>query len=309
MENKNIVNRGNRQIPEVLDKYADKLDEMIDMSSILLDKYLKNDLSGDDKLVPILFFRNALEYADSISILIRNSSIEPVKAINRILLENLLQFEYLLEKDVEKRSYAFLVWKIKQDLSLYRKMDKDSVENKTFKKKIEKDKLINNISFLDNISVASSVQKCSELLKLNGYKDANIEYEKTKKKHKFNINWYSLYSGPKNVSELAKKLDGSALYEIFYRSMSNNIHGTDIFRNKLVSKQNTNLTYLLQLRNPHEADKVLKDTLNFLLSMNLIFLKKLVPNELENFGTWYLSYQEFFISLGMKEDFIIAVTD
>lgn len=305
MENINIVNREKRQIPEVLDGYANKLDEIIDMSSVLLEKYLKKKVIGDDSLVPILFFRNALEYADSISILIKNSSIEPVKAINRILLENLLQLEYLLDEDTTKKSYAFLVWTIKQELKIYKKIDKNSPQNVDFKRKISNDKLINDVSFFDDIPVKVAIKKYSEMLKIDGYREASIEYEKTKSKTKFSIHWYSLYSGPKNISELAEKLNRSAHYEIFYRNMSNNIHGTDIFKNKLVSKQDDGLSYLLKLRNPHEVDKVLKDTLNFLLSMNLIFLEKLVPEETESFGVWYLSFQEFFINLGKKEDFIV----
>lgn len=299
----NIVNREKRQIPEILDKYADHLDKLIDMASTLLDKYLQKNALGDDKLVAILFFRNALEYADSIPILIRNSSIEPIKAINRILLENLLQLEYLLDCDTERRSYAFLVWMLKQEIKIYKKIDKNSLQNVHFKKKISNDKLIKDISVFDNIKVEAALERYSEILKIDGYKEANIEYEKMKSKS--NAYWFSLYSGPKNISELAEKLNRSAHYEIFYRNMSNNIHGTDIFKNKLVSKQDTGLTHLLKLRNPHEADIVLKDTLNFLFSMNLIFLQKLIPEETESFGVWYLSFQDFFINLGKKEDFAV----
>lgn len=307
MENISIVDREDRQIPDILDTYADKLDDIIDVSSLLLDRYLKKNIMSDDKLVPVLFFRNALEYVDSVSILVRNSSIEPIKAINRILLENLFQFEYLLEKDVENRSYAFLVWDIKQKLSFYKKIDKDSDGNKPFKKLINKDKLLEDISVLDNISVTSLIQRYSEILKLDGYKEANIEYEKTKKKNKFSPNWYSLYSGPKNVSDLAKNLNRTAHYEIFYREMSNNIHSTDIFKNKLVSKHN--ISYLTKLRNPFEADKVIKDTLNFLMSMVIIFLDELLPEEFENFVQWYASFKDFFVDIGMKEDFIVAGTN
>lgn len=299
-----LVNRENDQIPEILEIYSKKLDELIDISSKNLSSYLNKNLIGDDKLVPCLFFRNAIEYADSISILIKNSSIEPIKSLNRILLENLFQIEYLLNDDTEKKSFSFLVWSIKQDIKAYKKLKNGTSENKIFKEKFEKEKLINDYTVIENISVEDALEKCAKLLKQNGYKEASIEYEKTLSKNK-NPNWYSLYKGPKNIYGLAENLSKMIHYELFYRLGSNNVHSSDILKNKLIKKGDKNSAHFLQIRVPHEAPQVLKDTLNFLISINMIFLSKLVPEELDNFGKWYLNFQEFFLDLGQKKDFEI----
>lgn len=156
------------------------LDKLIDVSSDLLLSHLESNLSGDEKLVQCLFFRNIIEYADSISILLKNSSIEPIKALNRILLENVFQLEYLLTKDTNKRSFNFLVWSIKNDIKNYKKLKPDTKENEDFKSKFTNDKLVKymaDISKLLNKTVILTPENEQEtiLLKVDGHK---IEFYK-----------------------------------------------------------------------------------------------------------------------------------
>lgn len=301
-----LINRNNDQIPNILLKYSNMLDMLIDMSSDLLLSHLESNLSGDEKLVPCLFFRNIIEYADSISILIKNSSIEPIKALNRILLENVFQLEYLLIKDTDKRSFNFLVWSIKNDIKNYKKLKPDTKENEDFKGKFTNDKLIRNYSSMGGINVDEALSNSADILKQPGYREASIDYEKHFKKNKI-FNWYSIDSGLRNIKDLADSLKMEIHYDVFYRTLSNNIHGTDIIKSKLLKGENNNLVHISQIRQPIDSQKVLQETLNFLMTATLIFLHQLLPYKKKEFTKWYIkNFQEFYGNLQYVKDYKVS---
>lgn len=301
-----LINRNNDQIPDILLKYSNMLDMLIDMSSDLLLSHLESNLSGDEKLVPCLFFRNIIEYADSISILIKNSSIEPIKALNRILLENVFQLEYLLIKDTDKRSFNFLVWSIKNDIKNYKKLKPDTLENETFKGKFTNDKLIRYYSTVGKINVDKALSNSANILKQPGYKEASIDYEKYFKKHKI-FNWYSIDSGLRNIKELADSLKMEIHYDVFYRTLSSNIHGMDVIKGKLLKGEDNNLVHISKIREPINAQNVLQDSLNFLMTATLVFLHQLLPYKKKEFTEWYIkNFQKFYGNLQHVRDYKVS---
>lgn len=301
-----LINRSNDQIPDILSNYSGMLDKLIDMSSNLLLSHLESNLSGDEKIVPCLFFRNIIEYADSISILLKNSSIEPIKALNRILLENVFQLDYLLIKDTDKRSFNFLVWSIKNDIKIYKKLKSDTLENETFKRKFTNDKLIKSYLTVEGINVDKALSNSADILKQPGYKESAIEYERYYKKNKV-FNWYSIDSGLRNIKELADSLKMEIHYDIFYRTLSNNIHGMDVIKGKLLKGENNNLVYISQIREPINAQNVLQETLNFLMTATLIFLHQLLPHKKNEFTEWYINnFQEFYSNLQNVRDYKVS---
>lgn len=297
-----MINRSTRQIPEVLDKYSDNLNLLIDKTCNTLTRYLEQGLKGDDKIVPALFLRNAIEQADGISVMLKNSAIEPIKPLNRVLLENMLQLEYIVSDNITERSYAFLVGNVRNDLKNYLKLKVGTKENTAFASFFEKDALMKNNPKTDESSVDKQIALFHKILGEDGYKEANVEYNKLKNPH-----WYTLYDGPKTIREMAERQNKIVLYEIFYRTLSQNIHNTAIFNSKVKVDKEDNLMYLLHFRNPHEASKVLKDTINFLFFTNMIFLQNLMPQEHIAFALWYRDsdFRIFFNDLGLKEDYTV----
>lgn len=297
-----MINRTTRQIPEILDKYADNLNLLIDKTCETLTKYLEQGLQGDDKIVPALFLLNAIEQADGISVMLKNSAIEPIKPLNRVLLENMLQLEYIVSDKTTDRSYAFLVGNIRGDLKNYLKLKKGTKENTAFASFFKKDGLIKNNPDTDESSVDTKIALFNKTLSEDGYKEANAEYNKLKNPH-----WYTLYDGPKTIREMAERQDRIMLYEIFYRTLSQNIHNKAIFNSKVKVDEDSKLMYLIHLRNPHEVSKVIKDTFNFLFLTNFIFLEKLLPQEHIAFALWYKysDFRIFFKNLGVKEDYTV----
>lgn len=297
-----MIDRYTRQIPEILNKYSDNLNLLIDKTCYTLTKYLEQGLIGDEKIVPALFLRNAIEQADGISVLLKNSVIEPVKPLNRILLENLLQLDYIVSEKTTERSYAFLVGNVRNDLKNYLKLKIGTKENTAFASFFEKDALIKNNPETDKSSVDKQIALFHKILDEDGYKEANVEYNKLKNPH-----WYTLYDGPKTIREMAERQNKIVLYEIFYRTLSQNIHNIAIFNSKVKVDEDDNLMYLLHFRNPHEASKVLKDTINFLFFTNMIFLENLLPQEHIAFALWYRDsdFRIFFNDLALKEDYTV----
>ena len=92
-----------------LSKNSSVIEEYVNFGTHLMDWDIKKMRGGDDVLVPLLFLRNSIELADAISVLIKNSAIDPAKPVLRSLLENTLGLEYLFEKDTGIRSLSYIV--------------------------------------------------------------------------------------------------------------------------------------------------------------------------------------------------------
>ncbi|MDT0555266.1 DUF5677 domain-containing protein [Constantimarinum sp. W242] len=91
---------------KVQNHFSDLLNQVIYYGTNIVELDTKVKREGKDNNVPTLFLRNILEISDSISILIRNSSIEPSKILLRSLIENSLSLAYMLEKNEKQRALS-----------------------------------------------------------------------------------------------------------------------------------------------------------------------------------------------------------
>ena len=183
-----------------------------------------------------LSLRYIIEQVDAISVLIRNSTVEPTKLLMRGIIESYLGINYILEKDTTKRSMSFMIVNAHEKIKLYKKFDKKTKEGKEFHKKLSDNEIMKNIVFPESLEFDKYVLNLENLIMKPQYKEAEIEYKRTRssKKHPY---WYSLYNGPSNLESLARYLKMSFVYEIFYRSWSGAIHATDIIDGKDSTKR------------------------------------------------------------------------
>ena len=93
------------------------------------------------------------------------------------------------------------------------------------------------------------------LLKQTIYKKFHEEYLNIKRTSKKIPNWYSLFSGPKDLEGLATYLGYIALYEVFYRALSGPTHWTDIIQCKFVPNDRGSVD-IFQIRYFKEAQPV-----------------------------------------------------
>jgi hypothetical protein len=284
----NILPRNQNEGKKELEKMSNILDRAIDFGTHLLQWKSEKPELREENLVPILFFRNILETADAISILIKSSSVDPAKNLIRTLLENVFALEYLLETKSKERSLAYIVWLAHNDLKFCEKMDSETQRGKQFTSEIGKDKIVSKINSQEE-QIALAKQNSEELLKLTIYAPIEAEYQRTIAVRR-NPNWFTLFDGPSDIEKLAKHLNHHALYEVVYRSLSNNVHGNDVFKSKLLKGENGN-TDIIQIRYPKDAQSVIVQAINFLLLIYMEILKKELPERRVEFNIWYNDFR------------------
>ncbi|MGB0880062.1 MAG: DUF5677 domain-containing protein [Polaribacter sp.] len=291
------------ELKPILDFFSESIDNAVNFGTNLLKWDIDKKLIGDEHIAPIMFLRNILEIADGISILVKSSSIDTCYPLQRSLTENVLGLKYLLESEetFKNRSLSYIVWLTQKDLKLCEKFDSTTQNGKQLQKEISKDKLVGDKYILKSNKHYEALKTISNgLLKLTQYQPINKEYLRTSKKTK-NPNWYSLFSGPRNIESLAKHLELHATYEINYRYLSGKVHATDIIKKKIVQDKN-NMASIIQIRDCDEAQGVTSNTLNFLL-MAIIEYKKRIPQKSSDFKNWYSEFGKIFKEINKRKFF------
>ena len=134
------------------------------------------------------------------------------------------------------------------------------------------------------------------LLESPKYLSVKNEYDLTRKKLKNNMAWYSLFNGPRNLKDLAEKLNHYVLYDVFFKNYSASTHGVDIIQGKLRGGSNENLG-ILQLRNPANAQDIVYNCFNFCLLVYSNFLQTKLPEKQKEYDEWLKSIREIRVKL------------
>jgi len=298
----NILPRVHEEnLKEVLNGLSALIEDAVNFGTHLAkwDADIKRE--GDASLPPLLFFRNILELADAISILVKHSSVDTCKPLLRSLLENVLGLEYLLEKDTKKRSLSYIVWHTHKNLKISRKWDKSTIMGKRLNNELKNDKFLgkSGYNYFDKARLSAASNNSEELLALPQYLSTETEYQRTLRKKK-NPHWYSLYNGPDNMQQLATRLNYPALYEVFYRGFSGNVHATNLLHDKLVPDSNGQLS-IMQIRSPKDIQSVTQNALTFLLLIYMRYCEVRIPNKKKDFKAWYAHFQKGYMSLNHEK--------
>ncbi len=288
------------EVSKLLGQFSDGIDRLPEFGAKIIKWDFERTSGGDHLLPAVLFLRNFLGLIDAISLLIRNSSVEPCNSLMRTSLETLFYLEYLLKEDQEKRALCFLVWNTHRNIKLYNKVDGGSELYKRLQAKYANDKFLKNV----NPTVLKELVKplllnAEEMLKLPSYKPIEAEYQRTKAIKK-NPDWFTLFDGPKNIEDLANKSDFSGLYEVLYRSWSNSVHGTDIIQGKL-SQDESKRAEIVQIRYPKEAQSLTLYCFNLSVPIFKTFIESRIPSRINDFNKWYLNIKKFTEKLSEKE--------
>lgn len=278
-------------LKEILNEFSIEINNLVDFGSILMSWDMDKKAYQDDHLPATLFLRNFIEQVDAISILISACSIEPCKILLRTALENLLYLEYLLQNDTYNRSMAFLVWNNIINNKNIERLDPLSLEYKKIEVIFSKDKFMNTEKppTLDN--ARSLLDIGNQILNTPKYQPTKLEYDRTKQKLKGNMAWYSLFSGPKNIKDLAESLNHFILYDGFFRNYSAATHGTDILQGKLTGSDNENLG-IIQIRDPKNAKMIMQNCYNFCMMVYSNFVKFRIPEKQKEYNEWFLKIRK-----------------
>jgi hypothetical protein len=295
------------ELKRILNEFSTIINEFVNFGTHVF-KWVIEGAKGTDEQMPLLmFFRDMLEKTDSISLLIMNSSTDPSKVILRSIFELNLYINYLVEKNFDDRSMAFLTCNAIRKKQLNKNYDKSKPEFERIRKLLEHDILISDPNFLDDLpSVEPVLKSLNSLLNRQEYKIIVKEYERTKNKDHNNPEWYHLFNGPKNINELATYLKKPFLYELLYRKWSGSVHSTDIIQGKIVEK-NGSLeidgkvdTEIVQLRLPKDAQEVTAYTLLLLLNTFIVLRDTKIMEKNNEIKEWYLSIKQPLMKITQK---------
>jgi hypothetical protein len=277
------------EIAGILNHLASLIEEVVNYSSHVSNWCVGKIKEGDENIVPILMFRNIFELIDSISVLVRNSSIEPCNILLRSLFESFLNFQYLFETDFKTRAMDFLLFnRHKEILSLRRFNPKDELFAK-YEVMKAKDIIIKDLPSRSVPDIEEQIKSIERIFDLPTYKESAAEYERFKsnnKKHKPPKYWYSLHDGPRDVYQLAERLGFPAQYEILYKSWSELVHGTDIMKEKFVMVS-PGVGSFVQLRFPSGVPFVSLMAIVFGLSTIRTISNVYIPEKVKDNADWY----------------------
>jgi len=260
------------EVQTVLDKLSGAIEETVNFGTHVFNWCTNSGVHGIEHAPVFLSFRHILELLDSISILVKSSSIEPSFLLLRAVFESSLNIEYLLQGNLKIRGRDFLFWHQQDRLKLLKRIQNDKRSKLPYttilvsnEKKLEED-----IEFLEKV------------LDHPKFTDSKKEYVQ----YKNPSNWFNLHNGPRNIEELADKLGKKDRYIILYKQWSKLVHGIDIFKGKY-SKAKDGGTYFTQLRLPQNCEKVTSFSISFALEIYQIMVRNYAKKNIRCLAEWY----------------------
>jgi hypothetical protein len=240
----------------------------------------------DEPLPTLESFYHVIEMTDGIDALLSQSCVIPTIPLLRSSFEALLAIEYILKEDCQRRAFSWLVCYVHNKIKLYELFDTSTQKGKDFKVTLASDGLDKFANFETIPNIYKSIENLESLLVSPNYVIAEEEYQKLKKTKKGALNWYTLFSGPKNIRELSRYSNHLSEYDLLYRGWSNVIHAGDLTH--FLTKTNNNLPGFKTIRNHEDLGQVAKFASTFLIDATKLMINKYRHGENQSFGAWYM---------------------
>lgn len=269
----------------ILSQYSSLIEETRNFGSHTLAWMLGKVKKGDHHLVIFQFFRRSLELLDTLSVLIRNSCIHPCQLILRSLFEILLSIEYLIQEDLEKKGRDYLIWLKHKELNYLKKHFKNDPLYNDFAQTLKKDKVLKDKPIDEISNIEEAIKAKIKLIESDLYSSSENSYQKLKARQGKNPKWwFNLHDGPKDIIDLAHKLDRPAQYEVFYRAWAGYAHGTGFLDIEILKKD---LIAIPQLRSPEGAEQITSMAMSLGLQIIKMVIQKYDNDKLNDFRLWY----------------------
>lgn len=256
---------------------------------------------GSD-LTITLIFRHFIESLDAITVLIKHGCADPTEPLLRSIFEALIGLEYILEKDTVQRALLYEVAHAHRKISLYKKLDPTSDQGKQFKKVLSNDSTVKNIN-LPAFDTNKLIANLENMLKKPKYISVDEEWQRYKKTNKRNPNWFSLFGGPKQIIDLAYRVNRGGLYEYLYRNWSQSVHATGVIRN--ITRDNFGNSAIIGLRNPKNIQIYSSLSLSMVMASYTKMIKYYIPDKKKDFQEWYIkNIRDWYLRLSSNKRII-----
>ena len=214
--------------------HIDMLVDLVNYGSNLIPRaYDSSNKKLEDAIVIGVLFKHVVSMIDAISILVEKGATSTASLQARAAFEASLYIDWILESDSEKKAKYYYVSNLRnQRLSALRAI-KGTEEEKEFSQLFrDVDKYIEEKGKKDLEEKAhAELEKIDNFLNQPGWHEINCVYQQ---KHK-NTRWYQPL-GIKSVKYLADKLGHLGMYELFYSTSSEIMHGAS-YRNHIQFKK------------------------------------------------------------------------
>ena len=273
-------------VQNVLDTLAEGVEETVRFGTHVLMWHSEASAGKQDEVMPVvMIFRHMLEMLDSVSILIRASSIEPAKLPLRTAFEAAAQVEWLIQTDTDRRGMAFMVWHAHHRLGLYRRFDRTTQQGKELASKLS-GTVYDNIDATERFDLTAARANLESLLSNPRYVEAAREYERLKRKMRRGPQWFQLFGGPDSIEQLAARVSMADWYQILYRDWSGVVHATDVITGKVSSRNQS--TEIRQLRWAGGAGAVYNFAVSLALSTFRHLTAATMPQRSDLVRKWYI---------------------
>ncbi|MFH1288981.1 MAG: DUF5677 domain-containing protein [bacterium] len=262
----------NNKLDDLLNNFSSKL-SILNQYGISLLSYIGQKGPLKTEYVPVVCsLRHTMELLEGIAVLIRNQLADPSMLLLRGVFESVIQTLFILDKDVEIRGRSFMYYDLLNQIDWIEKMDSSSQKGKELQAWIQKDIYLNGTNF----SKPTDTDKhLSDLINQKGILDYAVihaEYENQKANGRKIKNWFSLFNGPQNIEQVAADINLGGTYQIFYRHLSESVHGTGVVKGKIIAKNGKGV--ILDIKAPDNIQYVVSTS----ISVSIILLKKIIDS-------------------------------
>ncbi|MFC1917213.1 DUF5677 domain-containing protein [Chloroflexota bacterium] len=233
----------------------------------------------------LALFLHVIQSIDAVEVLVSNSCGTPANLILRSAFEAKLSIEYICEKKSQRRSTAWAVKHILQEIEYYKNYNPTDPKGTQFRETWDES---NWGQFMNPQSLAEAskaMENLEQKLKSPQYADVYRDYQQLITNRNRLPEWYSIDEGPKNLWALAGYLKHGVEYEMFYKAWSKQSHATDTHHLLLPMPDGPNV--LGPLRSPLVLVNVSTSGLVILLDTMMLVIKKFRPDEVTNLRNWH----------------------
>lgn len=281
-----ILNRDKAKVigKPIIDIAAPVLKEMVDWATNLYPRCQTSKAGERPEAFSLLaLFLHVIQSIDAVEVLVSQSCGTPANLILRSAFEAKLSIEYICESKSTRRSAAWAVKHILQDIDYYKNYNPDNPKGVQFRKAWDEGNWGQFMSPSPRDEASKAIENLEQ--KLKQYTDVYRDYQRMIRSPHRLPEWYSIDNGPKNLWDLSRHLKQGVEYEMFYAAWSKQSHATDIHHLTLPMPDGPNI--LGPLRSPLDLVNVSTGGLMIMINTIQLMIKKFRPNEMPNFVNWH----------------------
>ncbi len=292
----------------VIDFAATFLRETVDFATAVYSDCVRNPANSKDENHSIfLLILHMIEMTDGVALLIEQGCAIPAIPIVRSCFEALISLEYIAQEDTLRRSLAWHVGQIHNQLAYHELHDPDTQLGVEHHEALSNDRYLRLYEFpvpgekLDDFR--EKEEKLRAVLAKPPLDIVEIEYQDQRRKMRKGRHpqWFQLFDGPENIRRLAIKVGAKATYDDFYQVYSSVSHPQNMARFMKNANADQGSVFL---RDPAHIRNVTSYAASFMMH-GVRILNELMPSTSIDVKRWYVVRWEPAMTILSNQDLFL----